>query len=392
MSYLLNCHETLSSARIKVTLNTDIKYWVGFNNIPGIGRVRLGQLESYFGSLEPAWKASPGEMKRAGLDSAALRAITQFRDKISPDDEMEKLERARVKVLICNDAEYPKRLKEIYDYPPVLYVKGSLLPEDEWCLAVVGTRRATVYGKQVTEEIVTDLARSKITIVSGLARGIDTIAHRSALEAGGRTVAVFASGLDIVYPAENEKLARDIMEHGAVLSEYPLGAKPRAENFPRRNRILSGLSLGVLVTEAGEDSGAMITARDALEQDREVFAVPGSILSPASTGTNHLIQSGEAKLVRTYTDILEELNLTAVTRQMEMRELLPASETESLLISHLRAEPSHIDEVCQRSGLPAATVSATLAMMELKGLVKQVGTMNYVLSREMRQEYRVRVD
>jgi DNA processing protein len=373
-------------------LNKEIKYWVAFNNIPGIGRVRLGQLESYFGSLEPAWKASTGEMKRAGLDSAALRTISEWRDKIVPDAEMEKLERAHVRVLTCNDADYPRRLKEIYDYPPVLYVKGSLLPEDEWCLAVVGTRRATVYGRQVTEEIVTDLARSKITIISGLARGIDTVAHRSALEAGGRTLAVFASGLDIVYPAENVKLAQNIIEHGALLSEYPLGAKPRAENFPRRNRILSGLSLGVLVTEAGEDSGAMITARDALEQNREVFAVPGSILSPASTGTNRIIQMSEAKLVRTHTDILEELNLTTVARQMEMREILPETETESLLISHLGAEPSHIDEVCQRSGLPAATVSSTLAMMELKGMVKQVGTMNYVLSREMRQEYRVRVD
>jgi len=373
-------------------LNNDIKYWVGFNNIPGIGRVRLGQLESYFGSLEPAWNAPIGEMKRAGLDSSALRAIEQWRGKIDPDAEMEKLERHRIQVLTCKDASYPRRLKEIYDYPPVLYVKGTMLPEDEWCLAVVGTRRATVYGKQVTEEIVTDLARSKITIVSGLAKGIDTIAHRAALEAGGRTLAVFASGLDIVYPAENHKLARDIMEHGALLSEYPLGAKPRAENFPRRNRILSGLSLGVLVTEADEDSGAMITARDALEQDREVFAVPGSILSPVSRGTNRVIQAGEAKLVNKYTDILEELNLTTVARQIEMREILPETETETLLIRQLGAEPSHIDEVCQRSGLPAATVSSTLAMMELKGLVKQVGTMNYVLSREVRQAYKVRVD
>ncbi|MHB8104781.1 MAG: DNA-processing protein DprA [Dehalococcoidales bacterium] len=354
--------------------------------------MRLGQLESYFGNLELAWKAPLGEMKRAGLDSPALRAIEQWRDKISPDTEMEKLDRYHVQVFTCNDAAYPKRLKEIYDYPPVIYMKGSLLPEDDWCLAVVGTRRATVYGKQITEEIVTDLARSKITIVSGLAKGIDTVAHRSALEAGGRTVAVFASGLDITYPSENERLARDIMEHGAVISEYPIGAKPRAENFPRRNRILSGLSLGVLVTEADEDSGAMITARDALEQNREVFAIPGSILSPASRGTNRIIQVGEAKLVRSYTDILEELNLTTVARQMEMREILPESETESLLIKELSAEPSHIDEVCRRSGLPAATVSSTLAMMELKGLVKQVGTMNYVLSREMRQEYKVRVD
>jgi DNA processing protein len=373
-------------------LSSDIKYWVAYNNIPGIGRVRLGQLEKYFGGLEAAWRAGPGELKRAGLDSNALRTISQWRDKISPDDEMAKLQKHHVQVLTCVDPSYPRRLKEIYDYPPVLYLRGSLLPEDEYCLAVVGTRRATVYGRQVTEEMVTDLARSKITIVSGLARGIDTIAHRAALKTGGRTLAVFASGLDIVYPGENEGLAGDIMASGALLSEYPLGTRPRAENFPRRNRILSGLSLGVLVTEADEDSGAMITAGDAIEQNREVFAIPGSILSPASRGANRLISKGEAKLVRSYTDILEELNLMTVARQMEMRELLPESETESALLKHLGAEPSHIDEVCRKSGLAASTVSGTLAMMELKGLVKQVGAMNYVLARELRQEYRVRVE
>lgn len=372
-------------------MNDDIKYWVGFNSIPGIGRVRLTQLENYFGSLKEAWRASPGELKRAGLDSVALRAITNWRPKVSPEAEIEKLERHGVKVLTCNDPDYPSRLKEIYDYPPVLYIRGSLLPEDEWCLAVVGTRRATVYGKQVTEEIVTDLAQSKITIVSGLAKGIDTIAHCSALAAGGRSLAVFACGLDIVYPGENAKLARSIIEQGALISEYPLGTRPRAENFPRRNRILSGLSLGVLVTEAGETSGALITAHMALEQNREVFAIPGSVLSPASRGANHLIQEG-AKLVRGYTDILEELNLTAVAQQLEMREILPESDTESVLLKQLSAEPTHIDEICRNSGLPAATVSGTLAMMELKGLVKQVGTMNYVLAREVRQEYRVAID
>jgi DNA processing protein len=386
---LLSC---LPCDRIKIALNNDIKYWVGFNNIPGIGRVRLGQLESYFGSLEPAWKASAGEMKRAGLDSPALRTIDQWRNGIDPDAEMEKLQLHHVNVLTCKDEDYPARLKEIYDYPPVLYYKGSILPDDDWCLAVVGTRRATIYGKQVTQEMVADLVHSRITIISGLAKGIDTVAHRTALESGGRTLAVLANGLDIVYPAENQNLAEDITAHGAIISEYPLGARPRAENFPRRNRILSGLSIGVLVTEADENSGALITARDALEQNREVFAVPGSILSQASRGTNHLIQAGEAKLVTKYTDILEELNLMTVARQMEMSELLPESETETLLIKHLGSEPSYIDEVCQRSGLPVATVSSTLAMMELKGLVKQVGTMNYVLSREMRQEYRVRVE
>jgi DNA processing protein len=369
----------------------EIKYWVGFSLVPGVGRVRMSQLESHFGNLESAWKASPVELKHAGLDAGTIESITTCRPKISLDSEMEKLERYEVKVVTCHDADYPARLKEIYDYPPLLYIRGSLTAQDEWCLAVVGTRRATVYGRQVTEEIVADLARSKITIVSGLAKGIDSIAHHTALESGGRTLAVFASGLDIVYPSENANLARRIMPQGALISEYPLGTKPRAENFPRRNRIMSGLSLGVLVVEAGESSGAMITAHLALEQNREVFAIPGSILSPASRGTNQLIQEG-AKLVRDYTDILEELNLTAVAHQIEMKELIPASETESLLLKQLGAEPTHIDEVCRSSGLPVSTVSSTLAMMELKGLVKQVGAMNYALAREVREEYRVKVE
>jgi len=369
----------------------DLKYWVGFSMIPRIGRVKISQLESYFGNLEHAWQANPADLKQAGLDSSSVNAIAHWRPRISLDEEMEKLARYGIKVLTFRDPDYPSRLKEIYDYPPILYVRGSFLPQDEWCLAVVGTRRATVYGRQVTEEIVADLARSKITIVSGLAKGIDSIAHHSALEAGGRTIAVFASGLDTVYPAENVSLARTIIQQGALISEYPLGTRPKADNFPRRNRIMSGLSLGVLVVEADETSGAMITAHLALEQNREVFAVPGSILSPASRGTNHLIQEG-AKLVRDYTDILEELNLTAVAQQMEIKEVIPASNTEALLLRQLSAEPTHIDEVCRSSGLPIAEVSSTLAMMELKGLVKQVGTMNYVLSREAREGYRVRVD
>ncbi|MBI4304440.1 MAG: DNA-protecting protein DprA [Chloroflexi bacterium] len=369
----------------------DLQYWVGFTLIPGIGRVRLSQLESYFRSLEEAWKAPAGELKKAGLDSGSVRSVATWRPKISLDEEMEKLERYGVKALTCQDADYPSRLKEIYDYPPVLYVRGSLLPQDEWCLAVVGTRRATVYGRQVAEEMVADLVRSKITIVSGLAKGIDSIAHNAALEAGGRSFAIFACGLDVVYPSENAALARRVMQQGALISEYPLGTKPRADNFPRRNRIMSGLSLGVLVIEAGEDSGAIITARLALEQNREVFAIPGSILSPVSRGTNQLIQEG-AKLVRDYTDILEELNLTAVAHQMEMKEIIPASDTEALLLKQLGAEPVHIDEVCRTSGLPIATVSSNLAMMELKGLVKQVGAMNYALAKEAREEYRVKVE
>jgi DNA processing protein len=373
------------------TQRKDIQYWVGFSFIPSIGRVRLNRLEAHFGNLADAWQTEPTELVRAGLDNNVVRSIVSWRPRIDLDVEMEKLEQFGVQVLVWRDTGYPQRLKEIYDYPPLLYVKGSLLPEDEWCLAVVGTRRATAYGKQVTEEIVSDLARSRITTTSGLARGIDSVAHHATLAAGGRSIAVFACGIDTVYPGENTALARRIEQQGALISEYPLGTRLRPEYFPRRNRILSGMSLGVLVIEAGATSGALITANLALEQNREVLAVPGSILSPASQGTNRLIQEG-AKLVRDYRDILEDLNLGAVAQQIEMKEILPASDMESLLLKQISTEPTHIDEVCRSSRLPVSTVSSTLAMMELKGLVKSTGNMKYVLARETRQEYRVKVD
>jgi len=358
----------------------ELKYWVAFSGIAGIGRVRISQLREYFGTLQAAWKAPQCKLKQAGLDSRSIAALIAERPRISPDAEMEKLARYGVQVLVHEDRLYPSRLKEIYDYPPVLYVKGILPAEDEPGLAIVGTRRPTIYGRQVTEEIVADLARSGITIVSGLARGIDSVAHRAALEAGGKTIAVFACGLDIVYPSENTKMAQAIMERGALVSEHPLGVKPKPESFPLRNRIMSGLSLGVLVVEAGERSGALITAHQAVEQNREVFAIPGSILSPASQGTNRLIQEG-AKLVRNYADILQELNLTIVAHQAEIEEFSPADEVESAVLTQLSSEPNHIDEICRRSGLAMPAVSSTLAMLELKGIARQVGTMNYVLAR-----------
>ena len=364
----------------------ELKYWVGFTLVPGIGRVRLGQLENYFGSVEAAWKANQSELKSAGLDSGSVKSIVAARPGIDLDAEMEKMERFQVQAFTFHDEGYPQRLKETYDYPPVLYVRGSIDSRDEWCLAIVGTRGVTVYGRQVTEEIVADLASRKITIVSGLARGVDTVAHRSALDVGGRTIAIFACGLDTIYPPENATLAKRIMENGALVSEYPLGTRPRADNFPRRNRIMSGMSLGTLVVEAGEKSGALITAQMALDQNREVFAVPGSILSPASRGANRLIQQG-AKLVANYSDILEELNLMAVDRQIEMKELIPPTEIEAVLLKQLGAEPRHVDDVCQSSGLPVSTVSSTLALMELKGMVKHVGAMNYSLAREEREHY-----
>lgn len=378
----LPCCVTMS--QLPMSGNEELKYWVSFSRAPGIGRVKLARLQEHFSSLENAWRASAKELEKAGLDAKTIEAILVLRPKIDPEAEMERLQQYKVKVLTFESPEYPWRLKEIYDPPAVLYVRGELLPQDEVCLAVVGTRKATIYGRQVTEEIVGDLARNGVTIVSGLARGIDSVAHRTAIEAGGRTIAIFGCGLDIVYPAENARLAYEIMGHGALISEYPLGTKPRADNFPRRNRIMSGMSLGVLVVEAGESSGAMITAELALEQDREVFAVPGSVLSPASRGTNRLIKEG-AKLVQGYMDILEELNLTIIPQQMEMKGLLPADEMESRLLKQISHEPTHIDDICRSSGLGAAVVSSTLAMMELKGMVKQVGSMSYVLAKGVKE-------
>jgi DNA processing protein len=317
------------------------------------------------------------------LDNATIENILGCRPKISPDDEMESIHKYGVRVLTFISSDYPKLLLESGDYPPVLYIRGELKAEDEFSLAVVGTRRATAYGKQVAEEIVHDLARNKITIISGLASGIDTIAHRTALEAGGRTIAVFASGLDIVYPRENLNLARRVVESGALISEYPLGIKPMAEHFPLRNRILSGLSRGVLVVESGEKGGALITANFALEQNREVFAVPGSVFSAASRGTNNLIQAG-AKLVRHHMDILEELNISCLAAQLELPQQQAIDETESNVIKCITAEPVHIDEICRLSNLDTSVVSSTLTLLELKGLVRHTGNMCYALKKNLR--------
>ncbi len=255
-------------------------YWIAFSRIPRIGRVRVSQLEAHFGTLESAWRATPGELKAAGLDSGSASACITARAEIDPAAEIEQLHRHGVAALTWHDDAYPRQLREVYDRPPVLYVRGHLTPADEWAVAVVGTRRVSVYGRQVAEELTRGLATNNVTVVSGLARGVDAIAHRAALSAGGRTIAVLACGLDLVYPPEHRKLADEIAAQGAIISDYPLGTQPRSEYFPRRNRILSGVSLGVLVIEGDIKSGALITARQALEQNREVFAVPGSIYSP----------------------------------------------------------------------------------------------------------------
>ncbi len=359
---------------------------MAFNRIPRLGPARFRLMEKYFGSMLKAWDAPSSEFKAAGLDEETVKSIQAKRPTLDPDGELERMEKAGVRAMNWNDSSYPSRLKEIYDPPPVLYVLGTLLPEDERSVAVVGTRKATAYGKEVTYRISSDLARNQVTVVSGLARGIDAMAHRAALEAGGRTLAVMGSGPDIIYPSEHTALAQQIAQTGALLSEHPIGVKPSPGNFPRRNRIMSGMTLGTLVVEAGDTSGALWTVRHALEQDREVFAVPGSIFSQVSRGCNQLIQEG-AKLVLDYNDILEELNLSAVGQQTEMKALFPKDETESKVLRYVTYEPVHIDDVIRSSGLPIATVSSTLALMEVKGMVKQVGSMNYVRLKETVAEY-----
>jgi len=364
----------------------DLKYWLGFSLVRGIGPVRLRALLNHFGDLKMAWEAEAGELSRAGLDRRSIENLLATRRRVCLDDEMEKVRRAGIRLITWEDDDYPYNLRHIENPPFLLYVKGELKPQDEWAVAVVGTRRATVYGKEATRFLVSELARSHITIVSGLARGIDAVAHQAALDAGGRTIAVLGSGLDIIYPPEHKKLARAIVKNGALLSEYPLGTKPEGSNFPPRNRIISGLAKGVLVVEAGETSGALITADFAAEQGRDVFAVPGSIFYKSCRGTNKLIQQG-AKLVLSAEDILEELNISMVEEREEVKEAVPMTETEALLLQHLSTEPVHIDELGRATGLPISIVSSTLALMELKGLVRQVGGMNYIVAREGRVEY-----
>ena len=360
-----------------------LSYWVAFNRVLGIGPVNFRLLLDYFqDDLAVAWRAGSSELARAGLHQKTIDAFLAQRTKIEPERELERLERARVSVLTWRDPAYPALLREIDASPPVLYLKGKLTEADQFALAVVGTRNADSYGQQVTERLASDLARGQVTVVSGLALGIDTLAHTAALEAGGRTIAVMACGLDIVYPARNANLARRIGEggQGALISEYPLGVKPESGSFPARNRIISGISQGALVVEAGEKSGALITAEFASRQGREVFAVPGGIFSSRSLGTNRLIRDG-AHLVLEVKDILDALNLFMLPQRMEVQLALPENAEERNLLALLGHEPIHINELILSSDLPAPTVTATLTMLELKGLVKALSGTQFVLAR-----------
>ena len=357
------------------------RYWVGFNVVRGIGPVRLRALIDYFGDVERAWYASYQELRSAGLDRRSLENLLAARSALDLDREWERIAAAGAHVLTWNSSGYPPLLREIPDPPPVLYVKGTLAEEDAWAVAVVGTRRASVYGREVTRQLTTALARSGITIVSGLARGIDGEAHRAALGAGGRTIAVLGCGIDHIYPPEHRKLAREIVAHGALVSDYPLGTKPEGRNFPPRNRLIAALTLGVVVVQAPARSGALITASCALEQGRDVFAVPGKAAGATSAGTHRLIKDG-ARLVDTAEDIVEELGLeiarSALKGAPETRAAERLDGTAKMIYDMLSDEPVHIDYIVAESNLPLPEIAKELHELEIKKLVREIPGKNFI--------------
>ncbi len=362
------------------------RYWVGFNLVKGIGAVRLQALLDMFGDLEAAWRAPAAELRSAGMGPRIVENLVKIRAQVDLELIWDQIQAKGIQVLTWEDPGYPKRLKEIDQPPPVLYSLGTLKPEDEWAVGIVGTRNVTAYGRQVAEELAGCLARNGVTVISGLARGVDSVAHQAALEAGGRSIAVLGSGVDRIYPPEHRRLAERMAAQGAVISDYAPGTGPEASNFPPRNRIISGLSLAVVVVEAGSESGALITANFAAEQGREVFAVPGNINAPQSKGANKLIQQGARPMLDPQ-DILEALNLTMVTQQQSARSILPADATEAQLLRVLGGQPMHVDDIGAQADMPIEQVSAALALMELKGMVRQVGGMNYIAVREEQGDY-----
>jgi DNA processing protein len=358
-----------------------LAYWIAFSRVLGIGPVRFQLLLDFFHEdAAAAWHADAKTLLLAKLDHKTIASFLAQRAKITPMQELERLKRLRVHVITWKDKTYPPLLRKIEYAPAVLYVCGNLTDDDRrYALGIVGTRKMSMYGRQATERFTTELVHGKVTIVSGLALGVDTTAHTAALDAGGRTIAVLASGLDLLYPPSNYHLAKRIVDsgQGALLTPFPLGVRPEAGNFPARNHIISGLSLGVLVTEAPEKSGALITANSALNQGREVFAIPSGIFSPAGVGVNKLIQEG-AHPVTSVNDILSSLNLYMIPQHAEAQATLPENAEERVLFSLLTHEALHIDDLTRASNLAANAVAATLTMMELKGLVKHVGGMLYV--------------
>jgi len=369
----------------------NLKYWIALKSIDGIGNALFQPLLDHFGSPAAVFSTTIHNLSAIpGISKKSAAAIVSFKDWDKILRQMDMLDKMGINVVTYLDELYPHNLLNIYDRPVFFYVLGRLDKEDV-PLAIVGSRNASTYGRYTTDRISRELALRGITIVSGMARGIDSCAHRGALAAKGRTIAVLGSGLDVIYPPENKKLFAAISSNGAVISEFPLGTQPLSYNFPARNRIISGLSYGVVVVEAGEKSGSLITAKLAMEQGREVFAIPGTIDSASSRGTNSLIKQG-AKLIENIDDILED-----ILPQLEQSEQSPAQPTrrkqeihfagaaptnaernvdslnpiEQTILKVMSKEKIHADDIIAGTGLPVADVLSALVTLELKGMVVQ---------------------
>ncbi len=366
-------------------MDAETACWVGFSVFPGIGPVRFKLLFDYFGSAVKAWEASPSILKKIKLGDRLTDEFVNFRKTFDIDDYLHKLEKLHVSVITTNNSKYPKLLKEISDAPFLLYVLGKntgVLIDMTRTIGVVGTRLITPYGRDVTERLVEGLVAYGFTIVSGLAYGVDAVAHQSAIHAGGKTIAVLGSGIDIIAPPSNTDLYHKIIDgHGAIISEMPLGLRPNKGLFPARNRIISGLSLGVVVTEGADDSGALITARNAGEQGREVFAVPGPITSKYSRGPAKLLKNG-AKLVESVDDIIEELglNVRKGTPCGDTKGYKAETKEEQKILDLVSDRQMTIDAITRASGLTISAVSATLSVLEMKGYVHDYGEKEYGLN------------
>ena len=353
----------------------DIFYWLALSLTPGVGSILIKRLLDRFKTPEAVFRASLKELVRIeGLGEKVAGEIRKGPSEKAVKGELSLLEKTGGKVVTLKDGDYPTRLKDIYDPPALLYLRGELRIEDELAVAIVGSRKTSAYGREVTEKIGEDLARHGVTVVSGMARGIDSVAHKGALQGGGRTIAVLGCGVDVIYPPENRNLFYQIIERGAILSEFPMGSPPEGGHFPRRNRIISGLSIGVVIVQASAESGSLITAGFALEQGREVFAVPGNVGAEGSRGTNQLIKEG-AKLVESSEDILEEIlpqwRREGATAQKGDPAVLSLTEPEKTLYGLLGETPSHIDAIIRESRLDPGRVSSLLLNLELKGLISQ---------------------
>ncbi len=368
-----------------------LRYWLALAFAESIGPITAKKLLAAFRTPENIFKAPSKELQAVGdIKESRARAITKFDSWDLVDLELDKMEQSGVIALTFADSEYPESLRQIDDAPVLLYMKGRIINEDRFSIGIVGSRKMSMYGKMMAETFASELAAKGLTIISGLARGIDTTAHKGALQAGGRSIAVLGCGIDTVYPPENEQLIEELAQNGAVISEFPLGTPPNRENFPRRNRLISGLSLGVLIVEAAAGSGSLITASYALEQGKDIFAVPGGITSMNSVGTNALIKKG-AKLVQTVDDILLELTpvLKGLLRAGQQKKGagmitdlsgLEISNEEKAICNALGSEPRHIDMISRETGMAPQKLLGIMLGLELKGVVRQAeGKRFYIL-------------